>query len=252
VLIDGSARKYIAKFSATGDTYSVIKAEFIAMRLAALAGLGVAPVKLEPAGQKTVLLIERFDRVKTRQGWTRRAMISALTLFGLHEEQARYASYEDLAEIIRARFDNPEDTLREFFSRMVFNILVGNIDDHARNHAAFWDGEHLSLTPAYDICPQSRIGRTASQAMKIHKDDNRSKLIVALSSAKAFLLTDEKALDIMCSHILCIRKNWESVCKEANLSRVDKYLLWQRQFLNPYAFEGMIDILGDAVEGLKR
>jgi len=59
-----------------------------------------------------------------------------------------------LADIIRARFSNPQATLHELFARMVFNVLVGNTDDHARNHAAFWDGEWLALTPAYDICPQ--------------------------------------------------------------------------------------------------
>jgi serine/threonine-protein kinase HipA len=37
-------------------------------------------------------------------------------------------------------------------------ILCGNTDDHARNHAAFWDGTTLMLTPAYDICPQGRAG----------------------------------------------------------------------------------------------
>jgi len=37
---------------------------------------------------------------------------------------------------------------------MVFNILMGNTDDHARNHACFWDGEFLDLTPAYDVCAQ--------------------------------------------------------------------------------------------------
>jgi len=49
---------------------------------------------------------------------------------------------------------------------MVFNILVGNTDDHARNHAAFWDGKQLTLTPAYDICPQGRTGEEASQLVK--------------------------------------------------------------------------------------
>ena len=72
---------------------------------------------------------------------------------------AAYASYEDLAEIVRHRFEAPRATLRELFGRLVFNILCGNTDDHARNHAAFWDGARLSLTPAYDICPQARAGQ---------------------------------------------------------------------------------------------
>jgi serine/threonine-protein kinase HipA len=76
-------------------------------------------------------------------GWRRRAMVSALTLLELDEMMAAYASYEKLAEIIRHRFIDAKRTLRELFSRIVFNILCGNTDDHARNHAAFWDGKQL-------------------------------------------------------------------------------------------------------------
>ncbi|MEQ1590036.1 MAG: HipA domain-containing protein [Gallionella sp.] len=52
---------------------------------------------------------------------------------------------------------------------------------HARNHAAFWNGTHLTLTPAYDICPQSRAGNEAPQTMKIHRDNNLSQLKVCIS-----------------------------------------------------------------------
>ena len=85
-------------------------------------------------------------------------MVSALTLLELDELMARYASYEQLATIIRHRFQAPRQALKELFGRMLFNILCGNTDDHARNHAAFWNGKDLSLTPAYDICPQNRTG----------------------------------------------------------------------------------------------
>ena len=81
------------------------------MRLAALAGINVAPVRLVQAAQKDILLIERFDREKAVKGWTRKAMVSALTLCGLDEMMARYASYEAFAEIIRHRFDDPKETL---------------------------------------------------------------------------------------------------------------------------------------------
>ena len=155
-LIRDGETKYVAKFSSSTDTFSVVKAEFIAMRLASIAGLNVAPVKLVRAMNKDALLIRRFDREPEEDGWKRRAMVSALTLLGLDERFAAHASYEALADIVRARFTAPAETLRELFARMVFNILVGNTDDHARNHAAFWDGDSLTLTltPAYDICPQ--------------------------------------------------------------------------------------------------
>ncbi|SDI01117.1 type II toxin-antitoxin system HipA family toxin [Nitrosomonas sp. Nm132] len=44
-LVQNEGKKYIAKFSSSADLYSVVKAEFIAMHLAALAGLNVAPVR---------------------------------------------------------------------------------------------------------------------------------------------------------------------------------------------------------------
>ena len=69
-----------------------------------------------------MLLIERFDREQKAQGWSRKAMVSALTLLGLDDMMARYASYA-LAEIIR-HFTNPKTTLEELFSRLVFNILA--------------------------------------------------------------------------------------------------------------------------------
>ena len=153
-LIEHQNKKYIAKFSSTTDLYSVVKVEFIAMRLAKLSNIRTAEVDLTSALGKDVLLIERFDRIWCEKGWQRQAMLSALTLLGLDEMMARYASYEDLAEIVRHKFSEVQTTLKELFSRIVFNILVGNTDDHARNHAAFWNGESLSLTPAYDICPQ--------------------------------------------------------------------------------------------------
>lgn len=236
-LIQDHKKKYIAKFSSSTDLYDVVKAEYIAMRLADLAGLNVAPVHLAKAANRDVLLIERFDRVAKGDRWERKAMVSALTLFGLDDMMARYASYETLSEIIRHRFTNPKPTLKEMFSRLVFNILCGNTDDHARNHAAFWDGKALTLTPAYDICPQGRTGNEASQAMLIYGDNNLSMLKTCFETAHNFLLSAEEARNIFHSLIAVIEKNWETVCEEAELNEVDKQLLWKRQFLNPYSVE---------------
>lgn len=238
-LIEDQGTKYVAKFSSSTDLYSVVKAEFIAMRLATLAGINAAPVKLVQAAKKDILLIERFDRQKTAQGWTRKAMISALTLFGLDDMMARYASYETFAEIIRHRFDEPKETLRELFSRIVFNILCGNTDDHARNHAAFWNGRTLCLTPAYDICPQNRSGGEATQAMLISGDNRLSKLESCLEAAPHFLLSEGEARAIFDKQREAIETNWEKVCDEAGLSAVDRKFFWKRQFLNPFASSAM-------------
>lgn len=237
-LIEDGNKKYIAKFSSSTDLYSVVKAEFIAMRLAALTGLNVAPVSMVQAANKDVLLIERFDRIHAGDGWQRKVMVSALTLLELDEMMARYASYEDLAEIIRHRFKSAPATLKELFSRLVFNILCGNTDDHARNHAAFWNGEMLELTPAYDICPQGRTGNETTQAMLIVGENRMSQLSSCLTAAHNFLLSSEEAQAIIEHQITVIEGNWTNVCDEANLSQTDRTLFWKRQFLNDFAFQG--------------
>ena len=234
-LIEENGTKYIAKFSASNDIYSVVKAEYIAMRLAKLVGLDVAPVKLVKSANKDVLLVERFDRVASEKGWKRKPIVSALTLFALDDMMARYASYETFAEIIRHRFTKPKETLRELFCRLTFNVLCGNTDDHARNHAAFWNGHTLALTPAYDICPQGRTGNEASQAMLIVGNNKMSQLATCLQTAHNFLLSKEEAKAIFEHQIQIIKDNFDSVCAEARLSEIDKRLFWQRQFLNPYS-----------------
>lgn len=240
-LINDDHTKYIAKFSSSTDQYNMIKAEFMAMRLAKLCGLNVANVKLASASGKDVLLIERFDRELKDGNQARKLMLSALTLLDLDEMTPHYASYEDLAELIRHRFRDPKATLQEMFGRIVFNILCGNTDDHARNHAAFWDGKHLTLTPAYDLCPQMRQGGEASQAMMISGNDRTSRLVTCLASAKSFMLSEAEARQIIDSQIACIHEYWDTVCDEASLSPIDRALFKDRLFLNAYALEGYKD-----------
>jgi serine/threonine-protein kinase HipA len=238
-LIADGERRLIAKFSSTTDSYSVVKGEFVAMLLAARAGLDVAPVELTSSMGKDVLLVERFDRVSGPGGERRRAIVSALTMLELDEMAARYASYADLAQIVRERFTEPKKTLKELFARIVFNILVGNTDDHARNHAAFWEGEELTLTPAYDICPQGRSGGEASQAMAIAPNGFRlSRLSGCVEAASTYLLGEAEAREIIDAQVEAIETRWSEVCELAQLSEVERSHFWHRQFLNPYAFEG--------------
>lgn len=237
-MITSGSKKFVAKFSSQNDLFSVVKAEFVAMRLASIIGLTSAPVSLKRAAGKDVLLIKRFDREKVAEGWRRKAMVSALTLLELDEMMARYASYEQLATVIRHRFTSPKETLKELFGRLVFNILCGNTDDHARNHAAFWNGTELTLTPAYDICPQNRTGGEASQAMLIIGQERASQIGLCLKAAPLFLFSETEAILAVTAQIKTIRDNWTSVCDEAGLSEVDRNFMWRRQFLNPYAFLG--------------
>jgi serine/threonine-protein kinase HipA len=235
-MITSKNKKFVAKFSSQNDLYNVVKAEFVAMRLAEKAGITTAAVRLERAAGKDVILIERFDRQKVEDGWRRRAMVSALTLLGLDEMMARYASYEDFATVMRHRFVSPKTALKELYARMVFNVLCGNTDDHARNHAAFWNGSELSLTPAYDICPQSRSGGEPTQAMLIMGEQRSSQISLCLKAASLFLLNADDATELIGHQIKIVKKFWMEVCDAAELTEVDRNFMWGRQFLNAFAF----------------
>ena len=241
-LIDDGDRRLIAKLSFSTDTFAVVQGEYVAMELARRAGLRVATVQLTRALGKTVLLVERFDRVPGSA--ERRAIVSALTILGLNELAACWAGYAELAQIVRARFTEPAATLRELFARITFNILVGNTDDHARNHAAFWDGQTLTLTPAYDICPQLRSAGRATQAMIIGDESDHfkeSQVAGCVQRAHLYQLTEAAAREIVDHQIAVIESDWNEVCDRAELPEAERRGFWRRQFLNPYALQGYAD-----------
>ena len=234
-LVDGT-RHLIAKFSAPTDTYPVVKAEAAAMQLARLVGLNVANTESIEVAGRDVLLVDRFDRGPSG---TRRGFVSALTMLGLHEMAGRHATYHDLADVIRRRFVRRRATLHELFGRIVFNIIVGNTDDHARNHAAIWDGDRLELTPAYDICPQARVGGEQAQAMAITPDGGRrSQFATCLAAAKHYDLSESQAGEIIDRQIRVVTERWDEVADGVGLTGPERRELWGNQLLNPFAFYG--------------
>ena len=232
VLLDDGDRRLIAKLSSTTDTYPVVKAEGVAMALARRCGVDAAATEVTSSMGRDVLLVERFDRPGNAQ---RRLIVSALTMLGLDEMMGRYATYPAVADLIRQRFTEPRSTLHELFRRIVVNICVGNNDDHARNHAAFWDGEALALTPAYDICPQPRSGTESNQAMAIGRNgDRESRLVVCRQESEEYLLTRAEADEIIDSVVTTIEEQWTDAADEARLTALERERLWRRQILNPF------------------
>jgi serine/threonine-protein kinase HipA len=237
VLLNDGGRRLIAKLSSRSDPYPVVKAEAVAMELARRVGLDAARTEVTEALGHDVLLVDRFDRAGG--GRNRRMVVSALTMLNLDVMMGRYATYYDLADAMRRRFTEPRQTLRELFSRIIFNICVSNTDDHARNHAAFWDGDILTLTPAYDICPQLRAGGEATQAMAIRRDGYRYSQFAGCVAAAAdtYLLSKAEAKDIIDYQVDTIRSEWHEAAEVARLTSGERDQLWGRQILNPYAFQ---------------
>ncbi|WP_197680998.1 type II toxin-antitoxin system HipA family toxin [Nocardioides scoriae] len=235
LLTDGN-RHLVAKFSSTTDTRPVVKAEAVAMLLAARAGLNVAPVEVRRVDGRDVLLVERFDRVATLPVPTRRLMLSMLTVLGYTAMSSRHASYAEIAQAVRSGpWTDVTGTLLEVYKRLVLNVIVGNNDDHLRNHAAFWDGQHLTLTPAYDIAPQPRSSQTSTQAIGITRDGTRwSQLATCHQVAPDFLLTPAQAKDITEEIVELVHRDWIEVADQAQLTTPERDDLWHREILNPF------------------
>ena len=97
---------------------------------------------------------------------------------------------------------------------------------------------NLTLTPAYDICPQNRTGNEASQAMLIVDDKRISNLATCLEAAPNFQLDQKAAEDLIIAKIEAIQAGWRDVCEESDLSEVERNMLERRVFFNHFIFEG--------------
>ncbi len=184
---------WIAKFGASTDRYAVVETECATLSLAERCGITVPTHQTVEAAGRSVLLVRRFDRELRGGAVTRRLLLTALTLLQLDETEARLASYPALAEVLRRSSSQPLIDTAELFRRMVFNLLVGNTDDHAKNHACVWDGRWLTLTPAYDLVPLPRVGQEARQAMLVGVSGPEATLSNAYSQAGRFGLSAAEA-----------------------------------------------------------
>ncbi|MER3388732.1 MAG: HipA domain-containing protein [Microcella sp.] len=233
-LIVDDGVEFIAKFSTTADVLPVVGAEAASLALARRVGVRVPASRVERSLGKDVLLVERFDRPGNG---TRSMVVSALTLSGLGEMTARYGSYLDLLATLREWGDDAGD---ELYRRIALNIAISNTDDHLRNHAAFWDGRRLRLTPAYDLSPMNRSGETASQALPYGPDGERASNLAELARhSPQFGLSRKSGLQIVQHMVDALTEGWQEAADEARLTTQQRRLLWGRQFLNPGALHGL-------------
>jgi serine/threonine-protein kinase HipA len=102
----------------------------------------------------------------------------------------------------------------------------------------FWDGEHLELTPAYDLSPAPRSGGTAAQAMAIsRRGDRESRLSVCLDAASEYGISAGTARDIIEGQVAIIEADWEQVAGAVGLSVAQSDLMRHgpgAQILNPF------------------
>lgn len=235
LISDGSGVEHLAKLSVSSDVHPWIRAEAVAIELARLCGIEVPNAHVIKSMGRDVLLIERFDRWPSGP---RRHVVSGLTMLGFDALLgARYGSYPEMLDVLREWGRDPQDIGRRLFERIVFNVAIGNNDDHARNHAAFWDGTSLELTPSFDLTPQPRSTDTSAQAMAIGRDGSRaSQFSVCVAAAADYGLSRPEAKQIVARIVSEIEDYWSEAADAAGLRAADRDLLWKRSILNRSSF----------------
>lgn len=177
-------RLWIAKFVSVRDLDELQpRREAFGLMLARAAGIEVPDFQLTEACGKPVLLVQRFDRDREH---ARHHLLSARSLQNLSERQLlSSASYPAVARVLRRLSDN-DAAAAQWFDRMVFNILLGNTDDHALNHLFGWNGRELHLMPAFDLEQQTDTGPLRSQEMIVGHEGKRASYRNAHSAAAEF------------------------------------------------------------------
>jgi serine/threonine-protein kinase HipA len=185
---DGSL--WLAKFPSRDDRLDVGAAEYLLHQLARACEIDVPPARLETLGGRgRTFCVQRFDRGGSR----RRMFWSAMSLLGKFDGDD--GSYLDIAEALQnqADADNVERDLHQLYRRVLFNILVGNRDDHLRNHGFLRKPTGWSLSPAFDM--NVDLDRS-EHALAIDGSDHRPNPENLRATAELYRLTPVAAANI--------------------------------------------------------
>ncbi|NOK20978.1 type II toxin-antitoxin system HipA family toxin [Corallococcus carmarthensis] len=219
---------WIAKFPSRSDRWNNAVVEHGMLELARECGLRAASGKLLRVAGQDVLLVRRFDRERTGPDYLRHRMVSALTVLRADEDpgagprERSSWSYLLLADELKRWVRDPDEDLRELFSRMVFNALISNIDDHPRNHALIAPDAHWKLSPAYDLTPAPQASTERDLAMEVgsaqHRRANRRNL---LSECARFRLSRDEATRIIDEMKARVSFRWRDVVRGSGGSETD-------------------------------
>lgn len=188
-------------------------------------GIRTADSELISVAGRSVILVKRFDVEPAET--SRRHFISAHAL--MYRPRVREGdldsvfAYPALSDLLLRIGAGSTDQI-ELYRRLVFNVLVGNTDDHLRNHGLLknTDDNQYQLSPAYDVVPQP--GSTAMQAISIGPGGRYRSLDNCLSAAKYFSLKETEAKQII-DQSMTVLSNWESYAEKVGLSGADRRVL---------------------------
>ena len=191
-VMDNQGQLSIAKFPKDTDEYSIETWEHIALILAKAAGIDCSEHQLVRVAERPVLLSKRFDR----EGATRIPFLSAMSLLQLNDGER--SSYPEIIDALTHVGSSLKRDAPELFRRMVFNILIANVDDHLRNHGFLLDGkEGWRLSPAYDLNPTPQDVRARILSTSVSPEGVECSIPYALEQAPYFNIKPDEARQII-------------------------------------------------------
>ena len=217
-IIDADGNLSIGKFPSVGDTRSIVHGEVLALHLGKRCGIDAASSQVIDSDGIPVALIKRFDR----NGPKRLLYLSANSL--LQAKSHQQYSYEDIASLIRTISPKAKYDLGQLWRRMVFNILINNVDDHLKNHGFLHTtGDQWVLAPAFDLNPFPDKMRALKTWISQQSGEFAS-LDEALAISKSFELSNKEAKVIL-SEMRSIVSTWKSIAQNLGMNArdVDQY-----------------------------
>jgi serine/threonine-protein kinase HipA len=211
--IDRDGALWLAKFPSREDRRDVGAWEFLLHQLARAAGIDVGPARLVSLSPRyRTFCSRRFDRV----AGGRRMFASAMTLLDRRDGDEG-GSYLDLAQLVQdqgARGAIGRD-LDQLFRRLVFNLMVGNRDDHLRNHGFLRLKGGWRPSPAFDMNPTAD---TDEHVLAIDERQTRPDLDTALATAELYRLSRAKAEKIA-AEIRSVVATWDGRARGLDLPK---------------------------------
>lgn len=214
-VIDQHGNLSIAKFPKETDDHSIETWEEIALRLAERAGIETPHHELLQIAGKPVLLSRRFDRA----GTVRIPFLSAMSMTGSRDGER--GSYPELVDVLTAHGAQAKVDAAQLYRRVVFNVLVSNVDDHLRNHGFLWVGQGgWVLSPAYDLNPTPTDLKARILTTNIDLDEGTCSVDLLQSSAEFFGLTLKQACDIIRA-VAEVTRTWQAVARDVGVKRAE-------------------------------
>ncbi len=206
---------WIAKFPAKDDRYDVGAWELVARNLAHRAGIWMSEAQgLKLTERHLTYCAKRFDR----DGDSRRMFSSAMTLLEFTDGEEG-ASYLDLAEFLSDHGAQGciDSDLEQLFRRVLFNVRIGNRDDHLRNHGFIRATTGWRLAPAYDVNPNPHKD---AHALTVDGATREPDIDAALACAELYRVTDQRAMAVLAEVDRTI-KDWRLEAAANSLGRTE-------------------------------